>query len=139
MKAKLSVWGAKGESNACTSTATDQTNGLPRVTVDFTQIGGAGGKIPMNQEGFPSKLNELPSETQTGPQFHSMDLTAHSDLPYWPHAVAMNTADDPEDALLVNFYYTLISVQHTLQVALDNPDQYVGEDEAQPKNATRCR
>lgn len=87
----------------------------------------------MNQEGFPSKLNELPSETQTGPQFHSMDLTAHSDLPYWPHAVAMNTADDPEDALLVNFYYTLISVQHTLQFALDNPDQYVGEDEAQPK------
>jgi hypothetical protein len=87
----------------------------------------------MDQEGFLGKLNELPSEAQTGPQFHSMDLTAYSDLPHWPHAIALNTEDDPEDALLVNFYYTLTSVQHSLQDALDHPDQYVGEDKAQLK------
>ena len=133
VKAKLSAWGAKGETSACATAATDQKNGSTEVAVDFTQIGGAGGKIPMNQEGFLNKLNELPSEAQAGPQFHSMNLTAYSDLPHWPHAIAMNTADDPEDALLVNFYYTLTSVQHTLQDALDNPDQYVGEDEEQLK------
>lgn len=128
VKAKLSAWGAKGEASTCTDSASDQKDGSTEVTVDFTQIGGAGGKIPMNQEGFLAKLNDLPSEAQAGPQFHSMDVTAYSDLPDWPHAMAMDTADDPEDALLVNFYYTLTSVQHTLQDALDNPDQYLGEE-----------
>ncbi len=133
VKAKLSAWGVKGESSACSSAATDQTNGTTQVTVDFTQIGGAGGKIPMNQEGFLTKLNELPSEAQIGPQFHSMDVTAYSDLPNWPHAIAMDTEDDPEDALLANFYYTLTSVEYTLQYALDNPDQYAAEDATQLK------
>lgn len=84
----------------------------------------------MDQEGFLTKLNELPSEARLGPQFHSMDLVGYSDLPDWPHAIVMNTGDDPEDALLANFYYTLTSVENTLQDALDNPDDYVGEDPA---------
>lgn len=134
VQAKLSAWGAKGEANACTDSANHQRDGSTEVTVDFTQIGGAGGKIPMNQEGFLAKLNDLPSEAQAGPQFHSMDLTAYSDLPNWPHAMAMDTADDPEDALLVNFYYTLTSVQYTLQDALDNKDEYVGEKIEQLKS-----
>ncbi len=134
VKAKLSAWGVTGETNACTESGTDQASGSTEVTVDFTQIGGAGGKIPMNQEGFLAKLNDLPAEARTGPQFHSMDLTPYSDLPNWPHAIAMDTTDDPEEALLVNFYYTLTSVQHSLQDALDNPEQYVGEDSAQLKS-----
>lgn len=133
VKAKLSAWGVKGEASACTSATKDQNSGSTEVTVDFTQIGGAGGRIPMNQEGFLDKLNDLPSEARAGPQFHSMDLTAYSDLPDWPHATTMDTADDPEDALLVNFYYTLTSVQYTLQDVLDNPEQYVGEETGKVK------
>ncbi|MCW8906859.1 MAG: hypothetical protein OQL28_06395 [Sedimenticola sp.] len=130
VKAKLSAWGVKGKASACSSSESDQQDGSTEITVDFTQIGGAGGKIPMDQEGFLAKLNELPSEAQVGPQFHSMDLVAYSDLPDWPHAIVMNTGDDPEDALLANFYYTLTSVENTLQDALDNPDDYVGENPA---------
>lgn len=128
VKAKLSAWGVKGKASACTSSESDQKDGSTEITVDFTQIGGAGGRIPMDQEGFLAKLNELPSEARAGPQFHSMDLVAYSDLPDWPHAIALNTGDDPEDALLANFYYTLGSVERTLQDALDNPDDYAGEE-----------
>ena len=133
IKAKVSAWGAKGEASACTDSEKDQRSGNTEITVDFTQIGGAGGIIPIDQDGLLKKLSTLPSEAQTGPQFHSMDLVAYSDLPDWPHAIRMDTEDNPEEALLSNFYFTLASIQNTLQDAIDHPDQYINEDKTKLK------
>ena len=107
VKAHFSAWGAQTDAKLKKEVSDESLNESENISVEFTQIGGSGGIIPTNREDFMTKLHNLPQEAEFGPQFHNMDLVAYSDLPNWPRAILMNTEDDPEEAFLVNYYYTL--------------------------------
>ena len=122
VKAQFSAWSVEG--------STDNENARKeeskRVSIEFTQIGGAEGIIPTNRDEFMKKVNGLAEEAELGPQFHSMDLTPYSDLPNWPISFVPNTEDNPEEAILNNYYWTLTSLFDLVQDALAEPAQYVG-------------
>ena len=114
IKASFSAWGASGEGQVIGGTNSVAGTTNAEIEITYTQIGGAGGIIPTSQKEFFEKLRALPDETLRGPQFHTMDVTPYSDLPGWPQAIALDTADDPVDVVLTNYYWTLNSINQMI-------------------------
>ncbi|MCB1562379.1 MAG: hypothetical protein KDJ75_02285 [Alphaproteobacteria bacterium] len=131
VKAAFSAWGVSGSgsSSAGGSSQVDQTN--TTITIDYTQIGGAGGIIPTSKDEFFEKLRALPKEALDGPQFHSVDITPYNELPGWPATIALDTEEDALDVTLTDYYATLGSVNFMIDDLLTGE----GKETASPQEA----
>lgn len=119
VKGEFSAWGAKVKAESEAGAGTDKKYENSNIEVDYTQIGGSGGIIPTTREDFKDKLHNLPTEALNGPNFHTMNVTPYSDLPDWPRAVVLDTEEHPIEALLVDYYWTLSSIEDLLEEGND--------------------
>ncbi len=114
MRADFSAWGAKLKASTDTSGSQSKHDIKTSADIQFTQIGGRGGIIPTNAQEFMDKVQQLPLEAEKGPHFHSMEVTPYHDLPLWPASLPLQVDDDPAQATLINYYWTMQSIEQQI-------------------------
>jgi len=118
MRGEMSAWGAKIKAEASAAGKQAKRDIKTQADIQFTQIGGRGGIIPTNAQEFMNKVADLPLEAEQGPRFHSMEVTAYHELPFWPAQVpAISKADDTLD-VLSNYYWTMQSIEQQIETSL---------------------
>lgn len=108
------------------SVAAEKKNSASEQSTDFrlnfVQVGGGPGMIPMSKDGLEQKLRELSIEAHNNPKLHTMELRSYREVAGADGLVF--SSKDKEFEVIADYYWLLTSLYTDLAEVLNAPQNY---------------
>lgn len=90
-----------------------------RLNINFEQLGGNEGSLPLTKEGFLKAIRDLPNAAISAPRPFLMVVQRYDTLPDWPRPTIPKPLSNQE--IVANTYWRLRSLLSYTDEALNNP------------------
>ena len=95
-----------------------------KITVTFFQVGGSGGVIASDRNGFIEKLKSITRETAENPKHTRIAVLPYSELANWPSSQDTDPEEHELNEMLAE-YWNFTSLYKDVQRVLAHPDKFL--------------